>query len=587
MISGNCFDGRRSRFSGSVSGFAARACQALIIVLAMLVPSGFDASAEPPNAGKRIALLIANESYVDAEPTAHADNDAANLAAELKHDAFTVDLRRNVGKQAMQSAIDGVLGKITPKSAVLIYFKGIGIQAAHQTFLVPTDAEIWTEADVKREGVSLDMLMTEFNRRGASVKLAIIDAARTNPFERRFRSYSAGLAGLDSPEGSLVIFADAPNKVGKPQNGPDSLFMSELLKQVRTPNITAEEAFTRTRLRVSKASNGEDVPWMASSLVDAFSFASGTTASPPPPTPTPPPPSPQIVQKVAPPGPPPATLPTAPAAPERRSGPTIPSSPLIPATPPPKPTSSSAANVAGKAPGAVFSDCPDCPELVVVASGSFQMGSGTTPFDRPVHRVTIAKSFAIGRTEVTFDSWNSCADDGGCKHRPDTKGFGSGDRPVINVSWFDAKEYIAWLSKKVGKAYRLPSEAEWEYAAHGGTTTPFAWGDAVGTNLADCAECGRSGPRRTDPVKTHPPNGFGLYDMAGNAAEWVEDCWNMTYRNAPKDGSAWTTGSCETRGLRGGSFDSSSAYIKPTARFRYDADVRYWANGFRVARDLP
>ena len=106
--------------------------------------------------------------------------------------------------------------------------------------------------------------------------------------------------------------------------------------------------------------------------------------------------------------------------------------------------------------------------------------------------------------------------------------------------------------------------------------------------MANCSDCGGPpGPRKPEPVKSFPPNGFGLYDMAGNAAEWVEDCWNPTYRNAPRDGSAWETGTCSARVLRGGSFLSTSAYIKPTARFRYDADVRYFANGFRVTRDLP
>jgi formylglycine-generating enzyme required for sulfatase activity len=225
---------------------------------------------------------------------------------------------------------------------------------------------------------------------------------------------------------------------------------------------------------------------------------------------------------------------------------------------------------------------------MVLDRGTFQMGSGTTPFDRPPHRVTIGKPFAIGVNEVTFDEWNACQSDGGCAYKPDDQGFGGGLHPVINVSWSDAHDYLAWLSRRTGKTYRLPSEAEWEYAAHGGTSTPYSWGVSIKQHMANCADCGAGlDSARTVEVRHYPANGFGLFDMAGNAAEWVEDCWHQTYRGAPKDGSAWLGDNCSQRVLRGGSFDSAAAYAKPSARFRYDADVRYWANGFRVARDVP
>jgi formylglycine-generating enzyme required for sulfatase activity len=223
--------------------------------------------------------------------------------------------------------------------------------------------------------------------------------------------------------------------------------------------------------------------------------------------------------------------------------------------------------------------------VVVVAAGSFDMGS-TAQFENPVHRVTIAKPFAIGRHEVTFNEWDRCVDVGGCKHRPDDRGWGRGDRPVINVSWSDAKAYLAWLSEKTGQSYRLPSEAEWEYAARAGTTTSFWWGSELGTGQANCRDCGGGGSRQTTPVGSFKPSPFGLYDTAGNAAEWVEDCWNDNYRGAPPNGSAWTAGQCRLRVLRGGAFDSQARYLRSSSRFRYDFDVRYIANGFRVLREL-
>jgi formylglycine-generating enzyme required for sulfatase activity len=157
---------------------------------------------------------------------------------------------------------------------------------------------------------------------------------------------------------------------------------------------------------------------------------------------------------------------------------------------------------------------------------------------------------------------------------------------VIDVSWRDAKAYTAWLSQKTGRKYRLPSEAEWEYAARGGTRTTFWWGAAIGNRHANCRECGSNVGQQPMATGSFSPNPFGLYDTAGNAAEWVEDCWNDSYRNAPRDGAAWTIGQCGLRVLRGGAYDSQSRYLRSASRFRYDADVRYIANGFRVAREL-
>lgn len=226
--------------------------------------------------------------------------------------------------------------------------------------------------------------------------------------------------------------------------------------------------------------------------------------------------------------------------------------------------------------------------MIVVRAGEFEMGSSgpnDLEFEKPVRKVTIRKPFAIGRSEVTFREWDACVAAGSCP-RLDDRGWGRGDRPVINVTWSEAKAYTRWLSQKTGHRYRLPSEAEWEYAARGATTTPFWWGRDAGQNRANCRDCGTGRPVQSQSVGSFQQNPFGLFDTSGNAAEWVEDCWNDNYRGAPQDGSAWTTGQCRLRVLRGGSFDNPSTYLRPSARFRYDADVRYHANGFRVVREL-
>jgi formylglycine-generating enzyme required for sulfatase activity len=245
-----------------------------------------------------------------------------------------------------------------------------------------------------------------------------------------------------------------------------------------------------------------------------------------------------------------------------------------------------AQTAAAPKPGEVFRDCPDCGEMVVVPAGEFDMGSADNPTEAPQHHVAIASPFAIGRREVTFAEWDLCVAASVCKYSPGDHGWGRGNRPVIDVSWDDVKFFIAWLSQKTGHPYRLPTEAEWEYAARAGTTSPFWWGRDAGVGHAKCEDCGGDPARQTVPTGSFRPNAFGLYDTTGNAAEWVQDCWNPSYRGAPANGSAWTAGDCSLRVLRGGSFANKATAGRSAARFRYDEDIRYYANGFRLARDL-
>jgi formylglycine-generating enzyme required for sulfatase activity len=530
------------------------------VVSAMLT-----SSALPQQRAARVALVIGNNSYPDAStPLSSTIRDARTLSEELRRNGFDVDLKENVGREDMQRAIDSFTGKIRNGTAALLYFGGYGIQVARQTYLLPVNAQVWTEADVRRDGVSVDALLAEMHRKGANVKIIILDAAYRNPFERRFRASAAGLAALDSPDGTLALYSVAPGKVINDGTLANSLFVSELIKELRSPNLTAEEVFNRARIGVARASNNEQVPWVASSLVEEFYFGTSRgVAAAPAPAPTPAPPA--SPAPAARPAPPPAPS----AAPQASS--------TAPATEPP---------TASFKPGDTFRDCADCAELVVVPAGSFDMGS-SLEYENPMHRVTIAKPFAIGRHEVTFSEWDKCVDEGGCRYRPDDRDWGRGDRPVINVSWLDAKAFVTWLSQKTGKSYRLPSEAEWEYASRAGTNTAYWWGRDLGSRQANCRDCNTGEVQRTTPVGSYKPNGFGLYDTAGNAAEWTEDCWNDSYRGAPNNGAAWLIGQCRLRVLRGGAFDSQARYLRSMSRFRYDVDVRFIANGFRVVRELP
>jgi formylglycine-generating enzyme required for sulfatase activity len=217
-----------------------------------------------------------------------------------------------------------------------------------------------------------------------------------------------------------------------------------------------------------------------------------------------------------------------------------------------------------------FKECDSCPEMVIIPAGDFIMGApdgeeGSDPDERPQHRVVIPRSFAVGRFAVTFAEWDACVAGGGCKNfLPGDRGWGRGRRPVINVRWEDAKAYVAWLSRKTGKPYRLLSEAEREYVTRAGTTTPFWWGASISSRQANYdakfpypagGEDKGEYRRQTVPVDSFDPNPWGLYQVHGNVYEWVEDCWHANYDGAPGDGSARTEPDCADHVVRGGSWN--------------------------------
>lgn len=209
--------------------------------------------------------------------------------------------------------------------------------------------------------------------------------------------------------------------------------------------------------------------------------------------------------------------------------------------------------------------------------------------EKPVHQVVISKSFAMSKYEVMFAEYDVFARATN-RSLPNDEGWGRDNRPVINVSWEDAKAYANWLSIETGRRYRLPSEAEWEYAARAGTTTKFAWGNRIGKNKANCFGCGSQWDnKKTAPVGSFQANQFGLYDMHGNVYEWVEDCRHDSYRGAPTDGSAWTGGSCGFRVQRGGSWFQHSGlpeYLRAASRSFGTPATRFNFAGFRIAQDF-
>jgi formylglycine-generating enzyme required for sulfatase activity len=232
--------------------------------------------------------------------------------------------------------------------------------------------------------------------------------------------------------------------------------------------------------------------------------------------------------------------------------------------------------------------------MIVVRAGKFMMGSPVNEKDRssnegPQHLVMIASPFAVSVYDVTFDDWDACVRVGGCPREggANDNSWGRKNRPVINVNWDDAQAYVKWLSRMTGKQYLLLSEAKWEYAARAGTTTAFYWGDEIDKENANCHRCENEWSKvQTSPVGSFKPNPWGLYDMAGNVWQWVQDCFNADYNGSPTDGTAWETGDCAKHVVRGGSWyyyplDPRSAY-----RYGDKKDDRNYNTGFRVARTL-
>jgi formylglycine-generating enzyme required for sulfatase activity len=243
-------------------------------------------------------------------------------------------------------------------------------------------------------------------------------------------------------------------------------------------------------------------------------------------------------------------------------------------------------------PLASFRECAkDCPEMVVVPAGEFMMGSPATEKNRytnedPRRLITIAKPFAVSKFAVTFADWDACVSVGGCPHVSDS-GFGRETRPVINVRWDEAQQYAAWFSKMTGRPYRLLTETEWEYAARAGSATAYFWGDQIGKGNANCTDCGSQwDSRQTSPVGSFKPNAFGLYDMAGNVWQWVQDCYRGNYDGATTDSSAWITGDCGHRVVRGGSWGTYPQYLRSASRDWFSADDVDFHIGFRLGRTL-
>jgi len=410
---------------------------------------------------------------------------------------------------------------------------------------------------VALNSLNLNELLQRLDEAKAGVRLLLVDACRDNPYSRGFRSSARGLARVEgAPSGTLMHFATKPGGVADDGNGSNGLYTTELLKHLGTPGLPVESMLKRVASGVRQASGGQQQPWTEGALDGEFYFAtSGVAIAQPQPQTQPP-------MQVA----------------------TVVPEPVRPASAAPRPPERSA--------GKVFKDCNDCPEMVVIPAGSFVMGSpvgetGRDPDEGPLRTVAV-RSFAAGKFELTFEQWDGCVNARGCSHRPSDQGWGRGNRPVINVSWDDAQQYVKWLSGKTGQTYRLLSEAEWEYAARAGTDSAYPSGLRMRSGVANCHQCGSQwDDKQTASVGQFAANTFGLHDMAGNVWEWIQDTWHSDYNGAPVDGSAWNEGGDTSRRvLRGGSFGDFVPSLRSASRWAKPPNLQTFIVGFRIARNL-
>ena len=608
-----------------------------LLIMGVIGLLAVDSALADTGARRRVALVIGNGAYA-AQPLPGAVDDARTMAAALRDQGYSVVRHENLSGQRMREALLAFRRKLERGSVGVFYFAGHGMQVGPRVLLLPVDAAMDRPAQVLAQGTDLDLVLSQMTApRPDQANVVMLDTCLDNPFQ-------AGPASTPPlPPHTIIAYAAMPGQAALDRVG-HGLWTAALQRAMQTPGRDIHEALSGAARQVAQDSANRQQPWFASTLTNSLAMATGANA----PSPSSLPAlaatdaGPFISRGVLPkdsaeqyeltfwesvkdsthasdyeaylqaypngrfaglararierlraaagpkpeaPAPKPAPEKPRPVTPARKPAPETPPAPAA-ASPIEQPARAPASPATVPKSGADIRDCPACPVLVSVPQGVFTMGSNSSdPSEKPPHRVTIEAPFAIGKTEVTVEQWNACVEAGACPRvaeaaRPPNS-------PARDISWDDAQVYVKWLTKVSGKPYRLPTEAEWEFAARGGSASRYWWGDEMKKGTANCKDCGD--PWQADgpaPVASFAANGYGLYDMNGSVWEWVQDCWHSSYKGAPADGRAWEESFCPVRVIRGGSWRDGASYMPVTTRFKYDASVRHSQNGFRAARDL-
>ncbi len=539
------------------------------------------AKTTPAATETRVALVIGNSSYKDS-PLANPVNDATDIAKALQQAGFKVILKRNAGVRDMRQAIREFGTELRRAQVGLFYFAGHGIQVKGNNYLVPVGADIASEADTEDLAIDANYALRTMEEAQVKVSIVILDACRNNPYARSFRSSARGLAQMNAATGSVIAYATAPGSVAADGAGRNGVYTKHLLASLAQSNTDILKVFQRTRAEVVKETGGKQTPWESISLVGDFYFKPGTAA----------PAAPVRVQT--------------PEEVEQEGWNNVKSSrdkrdledylkqypkgrfaplasqklkalALAPAPPKPETVASIAPVQATKpkpepaAAGKSWTDPATGMEFVWIPKGCFQMGSPTSESGRGdserLHEVCV-DGFWMAKYEVTNSQYK--------KFRAD---HGADDKlPVTAVSWQDAMRFAEWLSDKTGKKLRLPTEAEWEYAARAGTSSAYFWGDSWDGrhNYVSVSDSKK-------PIGSHQPNAWGLHDMLGNVSEWTASSYDSGYGGAERQVASLEAGG-NNRALRGGSWNHPPRFVRAAFRDWNSPDFRGYLLGFRLAR---
>ena len=494
----------------------------------------------------RSALVIGNGQY-RVGSLKNAEADANDMASSLRQLGFSVDIKTNLDLRGMLAALEAFRTKLQKSDVGLFYYAGHGIQVDGENYLIPIGADINLKDQVKYEAVNAAVVLSNMEASRSSINIVILDACRNNPFLST-RSVSRGLAVMSSGKGAFLAYSTSPGSVASDGTGRNSLFTKYLLQKLATPGQDIEYVFKKVRKEVVRESGGAQIPWVSSSLTQDFVFskaASGGTA-------------------------------TRPVEPNRASNSLLPQNPRI---------------------GDTWREPITGMEFKWVPKGCFQMGSSDPKLRAtPVHGVCL-DGFWLGKYEVTLDEyrtflletnnisgvrWGSSPAPGLNKERPySLRGnlFGMEKKqPMTGVTWFGAKAFTQWLGQRHNLDFRLPTEAEWEYAATGGGGPELY----SGSNDLDTVAWYHRNCDHTRRVGEKAPNRFGIYDMTGNLEEWCEDNYDSdAYKKHYKSNPNHQNGN-KRRVCRGGDWQGRDYYLNTRYRGYENATYGSFWHGIRV-----
>ncbi len=501
---------------------------------------------------QRVALIIGNQNY-EASPLRNPVRDARGMKRALENIGFEVIISENADRSQIGEKIYEFSQRIGNKGIALFYFSGHGLQVEGINYLVPIGAKIQEEYQVKHQCNSANEILDMMEaRQGNRINIVILDACRDNPLLLRTKSTgNKGLAAMQVSTGALIAYAAAAGRTAEDGAGDHSPYTESLIKHIQTPGIEIEDVFKAVGRDVLQATNGKQSPARYSNLNHDYYLVPLSTN--------------------------PDTQPSLPSPP----------SSLLPSPPPFQPPSSYIRYLTEKLP-----DSDVKMEFVWISPGTFRMGSppsekGWREHEGPVHQVEISQGFYLGKYEVTQEQWETVM---GTQPWADEQNSQSvrleSNNPAVYVSWEDAQTFVSALNESAGaQVYRLPTEAEWEYACRAGKSTPWSFGDDESLlgyyawyedNACDVGDC------YAQTVGTKQANSWGLHDMHGNVGEWVLDARRIYNRSALVDPTGPSTGS--HRVMRGGYFGNYTHFLRSASRRYLPPDIRANSIGFRVLR---